>query len=89
MQHSLDCEEPQVSSTACVNVGGYSLHAATAVKSSERDRLEKLVRYMARPAIAEERLAILPNGDIKLKLKTPCRKRLTTQGMSTLSHNSF
>jgi hypothetical protein len=28
---------------------------------------------MARPAIAEERLAILPNGDIKLKLKTPWR----------------
>jgi hypothetical protein len=55
-------------------VGGYSLHAATVVKSDERDRLEKLVGYMARPAIAEERLAILPNGDIKLKLKTPWRR---------------
>jgi hypothetical protein len=30
---------------------------------------------MARPAIAEERLAVLPNGDIKLKLKTPWRDR--------------
>ena len=68
-------DDVEVSSTACVNVGGYSLHAATAVKSSERDRLEKLVRYMARPAIAEDRLAILPNGDIKLKLKTPWRDK--------------
>jgi hypothetical protein len=62
-------------------VGGYSVshgdflrsHAATAVKSEERDRLEKLVRYMARPAIAEDRISVLPNGDIKLKLKTPWR----------------
>ena len=66
-------DDVEVSSTACVNVGGYSLHAATAVKSDERDRLEKLVRYMARPAIAEDRISILPNGDIKLKLKTPWR----------------
>ncbi len=48
-------------------------HAATAVKSNERERLEKLVRYMARPAIAEERISVLSNGDIKLKLKTPWR----------------
>jgi hypothetical protein len=54
-------------------VGGYSVHAATAVKSNERDRLEKLVRYMARPAISEERISVLPSGDIKLKLKTPWR----------------
>jgi hypothetical protein len=66
-------DDVEVSSTACINVGGYSVHAATAVKSDERDRLEKLVRYMARPAISEERISILPNGDIKLKLKTPWR----------------
>lgn len=66
-------DDIEVSSNACINVGGYSVHAATAVKSEERHRLEKLVRYMARPAIAEDRISILPNGDIKLKLKTPWR----------------
>lgn len=66
-------DDVEVSSDACVNVGGYSVHAATAVKLYERDRLERLVRYMARPAIADERLSVLPNGDIKLKLKTPWR----------------
>ena len=33
-------------------------HAETAIKSHERERLEKLVRYMARPAISDERLII-------------------------------
>jgi hypothetical protein len=68
-------DDVEVSSHACINVGGYSVHAATAVKSDERDRLEKLVRYMARPAISEERISVLPNGDIKLKLKTPWRDK--------------
>jgi hypothetical protein len=39
-------DDVEVSSHACIEVGGYSVHAATAVKSNERDRLEKLVRYM-------------------------------------------
>jgi uncharacterized protein YbaR (Trm112 family) len=66
-------DDVEVSSHACVSAGGYSVHAATAVKGYERDRLERLVRYMARPAIADERLSLMPNGDIKLKLKTPWR----------------
>ena len=36
----------------------------------KREKLEKLCRYIARPAIAEERLKLLPSGDIVLKLKT-------------------
>jgi hypothetical protein len=41
------------------------------VKAHERDRLEKLVRYMARPAIADERVSIVSEDDIRLRLKTP------------------
>ena len=66
-------DDVEASSTACINVGGYSVHAATAVRSDELDRHEKLVRYMAQPVIAEERISILPNGDIKLKFKNPWR----------------
>jgi hypothetical protein len=57
------------------------------VNSNERDRLEKPVRYMVPehtkyatkcpwgtgPAIAEDRISVLPNGDVKLELKTPWR----------------
>ena len=45
-------------STARVLAGGYSVHAETAIKAHERERLEKLVRYMARPAISDERVII-------------------------------
>ena len=43
------------------------------MKSHERERMEKLVRSMARPPIAEERLALLPDGSIRLQLKTNWR----------------
>jgi hypothetical protein len=54
-------------------VGGYSVHAARAIKAHERDRLEELVRYMARPAIADDRIEVLSDDSIRLKLKTPWR----------------
>jgi hypothetical protein len=66
-------DDVEVSSTACVNVGGYSVHAATAIKAHERDRLEKLVRYMARPAIADDRLSLTADNSIKLRLKNQWR----------------
>jgi hypothetical protein len=49
---------------------GFSLHAEVYCAPWERDKLEKLCRYIARPAVSEERLKQLPSGDIVLKLKT-------------------
>jgi len=57
-------------STACVLAGGYSVHAETAIKAHERERLEKLVRYMARPAISDERVIIEGPESIRIKLKS-------------------
>ena len=57
-------------STACILAGGYSVHAETAIKSHERERLEKLVRYMARPAISDERVIIEGPESIRIKLKS-------------------
>src|SRR5690606_7866268 len=36
----------------------------------ERAKLEKLVRYVAHPAVAEKRLTLQSNGDVIYKLKT-------------------
>ncbi|MEY4065296.1 MAG: hypothetical protein RIR26_1504 [Pseudomonadota bacterium] len=66
-------DDVEATSDACVKAGGYSVHAAKAMKSHERERMEKRVRYMARPVIAEERLALLPDGSIRLQLKTSWR----------------
>jgi hypothetical protein len=55
----------------CAVSCGFSLHAAVYCSAHERDKLEKLCRYITRPAIAEERLQVRPAGDIVLRLKNP------------------
>jgi hypothetical protein len=40
----------------CASVGGISVHADVAVPARDRDRLERLCRYAARPPLAAERL---------------------------------
>jgi hypothetical protein len=50
---------------------GFSLHAGAACKSTQRKKLERLCRYITRPAIAEERLSVTSSGDVIVTLKTP------------------
>ena len=45
-------------------------HAETAIKSHERERLEKLVRSMARHAISDERVIIEGPQSIRVKLRS-------------------
>ena len=50
---------------------GFSLHAGIACKSNQRKKLERLCRYITRPAIAEKRLSLAHNGNVVIALKTP------------------
>lgn len=50
---------------------GFSLHAGVATKALERARLEKLCRYIARPAVAEGRLSLNCRGEVVYLLKKP------------------
>ena len=50
---------------------GFSLHAGIACKSHQRKKLERLCRYITRPAIAERRLSLASNGKVVITLKTP------------------
>ncbi len=50
---------------------GFSLHAGVATKAHERDRLEKICRYIARPAVSEERLSTNDQGDVIYRFKKP------------------
>jgi len=43
-------------------VGGFSLHAGVAAEAHESQKLERLCRYIARPAISEKRLSLSPQG---------------------------
>ena len=55
----------------CFASRGFSLHAATRVVADDRLGLERLCRYVARPALAAGRLRILAEGQLSFALKTP------------------
>jgi hypothetical protein len=50
---------------------GFSLHAGVVIAEHDRDALERLCRYGARPAFAQERLAWTDDGRIAYRLKRP------------------
>ena len=50
---------------------GFSLHAGVAMADNERDKIEKLCRYIARPAVALERLHLNQHGQVIYSLKKP------------------
>ena len=50
-----------------------SLHAGVAARAHERKKLERVCRYIARPAVSEKRLSLLRNGKVRYQLKTPYR----------------
>jgi hypothetical protein len=50
---------------------GFSLHAGVAAQAWERDRLERLCRYISRSAVSEKRLSLTSAGNIRYKLKRP------------------
>ncbi|MCP4037316.1 MAG: hypothetical protein GY733_10295 [bacterium] len=62
-------DEPFVKGPLCADIDGFSLHAGVVVSGHDRERLEKLLRYAGRPAIAESRLSLLPDGRVCYSLK--------------------
>jgi hypothetical protein len=70
----IDPEEMEsLSSDRCARVSGFSLHANVAVPARDRARLERLIRYMARPPLASERLEMLPDRRLVYEFKRPWR----------------
>ena len=70
------CEPDDYADTAG-KVSGFSLHADVAARSDERKKLERLCRYVSRPAVSEKRLSLTSNGNIRYQLKTPYRDGTT------------
>ena len=58
-----------VGSSRCATLGGFSLHAGVAVGAADREGLERLLRYMGRPALAAERLERLADGRILYRFR--------------------
>lgn len=60
-------------SSRVANHAGFSLHAGVIAEAHQRDKLERLCRYISRPAVSEKRLAVTTNGQVRYELKTPYR----------------
>ena len=66
-------EIPLAKGKRCFSINGFSLHANTTTATHQRDRLRKLIEYIARGPLSNERLEIRPDGKVLLQLKTPWR----------------
>jgi hypothetical protein len=66
-----DCRADDPFARTPGNLAGFSLHAGVATKAHERDKLERLCRYIARPAVSTQRLSLTRNGQLRYQLKTP------------------
>ncbi len=63
--------EATITGRRCAAVEGFSLHANVRVAANDRDGLEHLTRYLARPPVATDRLTLLPDGRVALRFKRP------------------
>lgn len=70
-------DDRQASSDRVAQVAGFSLHAGLAAEAHERDKIERLCRYISRPAVSEKRLSLTSNGKVRYQLKTPYKDGTT------------
>jgi len=68
----------------CAAAHGFSLHAGVRCGGHQRKQLERLCRYITRPAIANERLERDGAGNVVLQLKSAWRDGTTHLVMSPL-----
>ena len=63
--------------SSVAKAAGFSLHAGVACEAHEREKLERLCRYITRPAVSTERMSLTAQGNIRYRLKTPYRDGTT------------
>src|SRR5512132_469147 len=59
------------------DASGFNVHAGVTVRSGDREGLERLCRYCARPPFSLERLSMLPDGRVAYLLRKPRRNGAT------------
>ena len=70
-------EEEEYGTDQLGRIGGFSLHAGVAVNTRERKKLERICRYISRPALSEARLELTDRGMVRYALKTAYRDGTT------------
>jgi len=68
---------PALDPNGAARAGGFSLHAGVDIAASEREKLERLCRYVSRPPVATGHLALTASGQVRDALETPYRDGTT------------
>jgi len=69
--------EQQGDYRGAAQAGGFSLHAGIDIEPHQRPKLERLCRYVSRPPVAVDRMALTDSGQVRYSLKTPYRDGTT------------
>jgi len=69
--------EQQGDHRGAAQAGGFSLHAGVDIEPGQREKLERLCRYVSRPPVAVDRMALTSSGQVRYTLKTPYRDGTT------------
>jgi len=56
---------------------GFSRHARVLAEAGERTKIERICRYIARPAVSTQRLSVTAHGQVHYPLETPYRDGTT------------
>ena len=67
--HRLHESHRRAPARRCVQLDGFSVHANTLVLPHDRQRLEQLIRYAARPALSYDRVELTSKNLVRLRLK--------------------
>ena len=70
-------ERPDPGLERVAKTNGFSLHAGVSCEGRQKDKRERLCRYIARPAVAVPRLSLSSTGKVVYTLKTPYRDGTT------------
>jgi Putative transposase/Transposase zinc-binding domain len=63
--------EPWLPDSCAARANGFSLHADLVVPAGQRQRLERVCRYVLRPPVAIDRLRLTDDGRVRLSLRHP------------------
>jgi len=66
-----DCRPDNPFADTLGKVAGFSLHAGVATRAHDQVQLERLCRYITRPAVSTKRLSLTRHGKVRYELKTP------------------
>ena len=64
-------DRPVAKGNLCAQSHGFNLHAATKVAANDKQGRLALCKYILRPPLANDRLKILDDGDVRLDFKKP------------------